>query len=646
MATAHFRFWEPEETVGSLWHGLVEGAARETGFGEAAVGLDAMRGRMGVLLRGLGDGRAVAIRPATAERTRHRRGFFARIGHAGETGVAPCFDGETLDAPSRIEEFADRRDNADAYLWLAAWAAFDDRPAVAQSDALKADLGRLRAIAAMTARILAAAPGLRAIHDRLAARLLAARKAPGLPPDESAIEEIVRQLLGSKAALSARAEEFGRAIGEGGGDFRQFRAGRGHLPFRPVLLWPERRAMRPSAARGVAKDEPASGGAAAEGKRKKATRIGNDRAGRRDSLVLNRFETIQSWAEALDLNRKVEDDDADRARKAASDQEEIGLSDVGEKATTRLAFDLDLAPQDVEHERLAAGRLLPEWDFRRGVYLADQVRILEIAAADRRQPTPDADPESRRRIAAVRRRFEALKPRRTIRTGEEDGDEVDADAAVRLLCDLAAGHGGSPRVFRRLAGRARDLSVATLLDASRSTESVVGERQVISVARESLAALGHGLQAAGDSHAVYSFSSLRRDRVFVTRLKDFEEPMSDAVAARFAAIRPGHYTRLGAAVRFVAGELRKRGSLRRLLLILTDGKPNDLDYYEGRYGVEDTRKAVAEARMAGLATFAVTIDRKADSYIPHIFGVNGYAIVNHPARLAEALPLIYRQLLC
>ena len=80
------------------------------------------------------------------------------------------------------------------------------------------------------------------------------------------------------------------------------------------------------------------------------------------------------------------------------------------------------------------------------------------------------------------------------------------------------------------------------------------------------------------------------------------------------------------------------------MLIITDGKPNDLDYYEGRYGIEDTRKAVVEARLAGLAVFAIAIDRKAESYIPHIFGQNGYAIVSHPARLAEAMPQIFRHL--
>ena len=120
--------------------------------------------------------------------------------------------------------------------------------------------------------------------------------------------------------------------------------------------------------------------------------------------------------------------------------------------------------------------------------------------------------------------------------------------------------------------------------------------------------------------------------------------MDDTVSRRIAALKPGHYTRLGAAIRHVATQLGQHGGMRRLLLVITDGKPNDIDYYEGRYGIEDTRRAVLEARMAGHAVFAITIDRKAETYVPHIFGRNGFAIVSNPDHLVDALPGIYRHL--
>lgn len=645
MSGLHLRPWEPEETIGTLWHWLVGTRQQENAFPDAAVDLDAMRTRMGVLLRGMGGASAIEIRAAGRDRTMRRRGLLERLGHTGETEIASAFDGDALDAPPQLATFPARRDNEDAFLWLAAWTACDTRVPVAESDLLRADIGRLRAISETTRRVLAAAPGLVATYERLRGALLAGRPISRLPADELAMEAVVRHLLGDRTELDRRARDLLDLVESRAPALASVVAPQGYKPFRPVLLWPERRALALDPSVDGAHADRAPGRPVAAAERKKAARKKSEEANRKDSLILHRFETILSWADFLDLNRKVEDDDEASARKAAEDSHELGLTSVDKTPSTRLSFDLDLSPQDVEREKLSTGRLLPEWDHRRQVYLADHVRVLDTPVATDLQPPPPPGPAQRRRIAAVRRQFEALMPQRTVQTGEVEGDEIDTDAAVRFLTDRAAGHTGKARIFRRLVNQVRDLSVATLLDSSRSTESVVEERQVIAVARESLLALGHGLQATGDSHAMYSFSSLKRQRVFISRLKDFDERMDSSVEARIAAVTPGFYTRLGAAVRFVTGELLRRGSLRRLMLIITDGKPNDLDYYEGRYGIEDTRRAVSEARMAGLAVFAIAIDRKAESYIPHIFGRNGYAIVSHPARLAEALPTIYRHLL-
>ncbi len=121
--------------------------------------------------------------------------------------------------------------------------------------------------------------------------------------------------------------------------------------------------------------------------------------------------------------------------------------------------------------------------------------------------------------------------------------------------------------------------------------------------------------------------------------------MGSIVERRIAALRPGYYTRIGAALRHASAQLAKRPNRKRLLIVLTDGKPNDVDHYEGRFGLEDTRRAVREARRGGVAVFGVTVDREAQSYFPVIFGRGGYAIVGRIARLPAALPAIYRQLM-
>ena len=156
--------------------------------------------------------------------------------------------------------------------------------------------------------------------------------------------------------------------------------------------------------------------------------------------------------------------------------------------------------------------------------------------------------------------------------------------------------------------------------------------------------LAHGLAACGDSHSILTFTSRRRSWVRVETVKNFDEPMSPAVERRISALKPGYYTRIGTGIRHAAAKLSERPNRQKLLLVLTDGKPNDIDHYEGRFGIEDTRRAVMEARRAGVTVFGVTVDREAQSYFPTLFGRGGYAIVGQVAKLPSALPAIYRHL--
>ena len=365
-------------------------------------------------------------------------------------------------------------------------------------------------------------------------------------------------------------------------------------------------------------DAPEPGGQTADGAEKtlKAERRKSDQAQRRDSLILHRFESILSFADFLNINRDVDDDDENSARKAAADAEKIGVAQHHKKPKTRLKFDLDLSPEDGDREKLAGRFVYPEWDWKKGALVADQARVLENIAAEAPQGLV-LDAAARRRVEAVRRQFEALRPKRRMLSRQSEGSEIDIDEFLRAKADrLACGH-GSERLYRDARNEERDLAVAVLFDSSRSTESAVNGQPVIAVAREALVALAHGLQACGDSVALYAFSSLRKERVFVDVCKTFDEPFGAKVDARIAALKPGFYTRLGAAMRHASFRPGERPNARKLLLVITDGKPNDLDHYEGRFGVEDTRRAAQEARRRGQAVFCVAIDAQAQSYLPH-----------------------------
>jgi len=173
---------------------------------------------------------------------------------------------------------------------------------------------------------------------------------------------------------------------------------------------------------------------------------------------------------------------------------------------------------------------------------------------------------------------------------------------------------------------------------------VSSEARVIDVIRDSLLLFGEALMATGDRFALCGFSSVKRSNVRFHRLKDFDQRFDDRARGRIMAIKPGYYTRLGAAIRHATTILEKQTAARRILLILSDGKPNDLDLYDGRYGIEDTRVAIVEARSHGIVPFCVTIDREGASYLPHLFGPAGFAVIRQPDELPARLPMFYAQL--
>jgi nitric oxide reductase NorD protein len=346
----------------------------------------------------------------------------------------------------------------------------------------------------------------------------------------------------------------------------------------------------------------------------------------------------------MNLNRAVEDDDLAGAKQAAEDLDEIAVGQHERRAATRLKLELDLPPEAIATEPLPGTRLTyPEWDHSRRAYHPAHCQVIaEPATEEGEDWQPDA--ETRRRIHTVRRQFEALRPRRQILHGQPDGEDLDLAAVVRALADRRAGAPGSDRLYSAARSNQRDLAVAVLVDVSLSTDSWVEDRRVLDVEKEALLALAAGLEACGDDHAILTFTSRRRNAVWLRTVKDFDERLDAQVLRRIQALKPGHYTRMGAAVRHAAHLLSQRPRGHRLLLLLTDGKPNDADHYEGRYGVEDTRMAIREARRAGHKLFGITVDREARDYFPYLFGPGAYAIFPHPARLPVALPAIYRQI--
>ncbi len=204
--------------------------------------------------------------------------------------------------------------------------------------------------------------------------------------------------------------------------------------------------------------------------------------------------------------------------------------------------------------------------------------------------------------------------------------------------DLAAGGPAHDRIYESIHHARRDVAVCLLADVSASTDAwVAGNQRIVDVEKEALLVVSDALDALGDPYAIYAFSGEGPSRVTVRAVKSFDERDRRRVAQRIAALEPEHYTRMGAAIRHATARLLDRPARHRLLLVLSDGRPNDVDLYEGRYGIEDSRRAVAEARSLSIHPFCITVDRDAPAYLPRIFGANSFAVLREPRQLPAAL---------
>ena len=629
--------FEPEEFIGRHWHRLVGGRSSLPRHPDAAVTLESIRPRLGVFFRGLGGDRGVRLAAAARASSGHRLSVLERIGLGTERLERPALDGDVLQLPAALDVFPDAALNERLYEWLAAYFAHAEAAGEPPADPLRADVWALRQAQATTARVLARWPGLARLHAELCAALLATRPKRSLPKEEAAVEAAVLALLGAGG---------GGAVLDASVPLDRFAAPVGYKPFLPVPLWGE--VAGPAVPHGAAAapdaavEEGASAPPEGDGQRRKAMRRDSDQVQRDDPLILNRFEKLFGLAEMMNIPRPVDDDDEEGARQAADDMEEIALAQHQRKPSTRLKLDLDLAPAAVDAAPLTAVLTYPEWDHRRRAYHPAHCRVVaEPASEEGEDWAPDE--AALRRIRQVRRQFEALRPKRTVFTGQPDGDDLDLTALVRRCADHRAGGAGSDRVYQAARNAARDLAVAVLVDTSLSTDGWVDGRRVLDVEKEALLALSNGLNACGDPHAIFAFTSKKRDWVRVQTVKEFDEPLSARVQRRVQALKPGHYTRMGAALRHTAARLAERPNRHRLLILLSDGKPNDVDHYEGRYGIEDTRVAIQEARRQGIALFGITVDAEARDYFPYLFGRGGYAIFPQVTHLTKALPALYRQ---
>ena len=286
-----------------------------------------------------------------------------------------------------------------------------------------------------------------------------------------------------------------------------------------------------------------------------------------------------------------------------------------------------------------------EWDYQIQLERPSWVTVLE------RRPQPGdlerieaITEEYKPVISRLKFLIESMIPQGMQRLRrQEDGDELDINAAVRAMVDIRTGQQPDTRIMMRYKRNLRDLAVMVLLDMSESANDKVRGQDytVMDLTRAATVLLSDALDRIGDPFALHGFCSDGRHDVHYYRFKDFDQPYNDAVKARLSGMQGSYSTRMGAALRHAGMYLGQQPKNKKILFIITDGEPADNDVRDPQYLRHDAKRAVEELARNGVTTYALSLDPHADEYVSRIFGMTHFTVLDHVERLPEKLPMLY-----
>jgi len=250
----------------------------------------------------------------------------------------------------------------------------------------------------------------------------------------------------------------------------------------------------------------------------------------------------------------------------------------------------------------------------------------------------------KREIHRMKFLLDAMQPQGVQRIRKlEDGDEIDINAAIASFTDIRLGNQPDPRIMMRSVRKTRDFSILVLLDLSESTNETVQDQDysVLDLTRQACVLLADAISKVGDPFAIHGFCSDGRHDVEYYRFKDFDQHWDETPKGKLAGMTGQLSTRMGAAIRHAGHHLKLQRSAKKLLIVITDGEPADIDVRDPQYLRYDTKKAVEEVARHGVTTYCMSLDPRADNYVSRIFGQKNYMVVDQVARLPEKLPLLY-----
>ncbi len=310
-------------------------------------------------------------------------------------------------------------------------------------------------------------------------------------------------------------------------------------------------------------------------------------------------------------------------------------------------FEDERRPQTDEELDGLPPRHYKEWDYHSKSYRLDWVTLYEAKhPAGNAQVIDELLEKHQGLVKRMKQILDLLKPQNYVRIRyQEEGSELDLDVAIRSLIDFKSGAQPDPRINMDHRNDGRDIAVMLLIDLSESlNEMVAGSNQtILELCQEATALLGWTIEQLGDKFAIAGFHSNSRHDVRYHHIKGFSEHWDDDVKARLAQIEAGFSTRMGGAIRHASHYLEGQKADKKLLLILTDGEPSDVDVDDEHLLIHDTRKAVQELDELGIYPYCISLDPNADEYVRDIFD-NQFVVIDNVERLPEKMPALFASL--
>lgn len=290
-------------------------------------------------------------------------------------------------------------------------------------------------------------------------------------------------------------------------------------------------------------------------------------------------------------------------------------------------------------------KFIDEWDYQNKTYKRNFCKILESPVKETSLAyTQQTILNNKTTLQKLEKRLSNFFNHYQKVSRQADGDEPDLDAITERFTDIYSGITPSENIFQNKRKKSKDLSILILTDISLSTDGYVNGFRVIDTEKQSLLLFGEILSKYDTSFQLDVFSSRTRNFCEYHSVKTFDEDWNK-MKHRIGTLTPKGYTRIGAAIRNAHEHLQKNTARKKWLLLLTDGKPNDYDRYEGKYGIEDVKQAVREVRRNNIHISALAIDSNAKFYLPQMLGKGGFEILQHPRQLPEALTEFYLELM-